>query len=391
MQYLQGWLIVLLSLAGNAEFWVIAVNRTHALPIAHRILRKFRLLHDVAVLGWPLILIFWTERNSASLLRGGSLGAQPEVLRWLLLITMAWSVPLILQVLSWQTVRRRQFQYADSRQVYALRSAVSASPERLIGKPGRLSRLWPWNQYCDLEVNTKSIDLRPQRQRPEKPRRSLQILHLSDLHFTGTPGMAYYEFLVQKALEHPVDMIVFTGDLIDDPELLPGAIAILEPLTKHAACFFILGNHDWRYDFEQIRLALSNGGWRCVAARPEILVVGDRRVLLAGTEWPWMGDHPPMVMDSHCDLTILLSHSPDQLLVARRQGYDLMLSGHTHGGQVVLPVIGPVYSPSRYGVSFAAGLFPAGRTVLHVSRGIGGKDPLRWNCMPEISRLRVSF
>jgi predicted MPP superfamily phosphohydrolase len=391
LQYLWGWLIVLLSLAGNAEFWVIAVNRTHAYPISHRILRKFRLFHDVAILGWPPALILWTERTSASLLRGGSLGAQPDALRWLLLITMAWSIPLFLQVLSWQLVRRRQFQYVDSRQVYAVRGIVPGPQAEILGRPGGLSQKWPWNQYCHLEVNTKSIELRPQRQRLEKPRRTLQVLHLSDLHFIGTPGLAYYEFLVQKALEQPVDIIVFTGDLIDDTALLPKAIAILEPLTRHAACFFILGNHDWRYDFQQIRQALSGSGWRCVAERPEILELDNRRVLLAGTERPWMGDHPPQVMESGFDLTILLSHSPDQLPVAKRLGYDLMLSGHTHGGQVVLPVIGPVYSPSRYGVTFAAGLFPEGRTVLHVSRGIGGKDPLRWNCVPELSRLCVTF
>jgi predicted MPP superfamily phosphohydrolase len=67
-----------------------------------------------------------------------------------------------------------------------------------------------------------------------------------------------------------------------------------------------------------------------------------------------------------------------------------MLAGHTHGGQVVLPVIGPVYSPSLFGVSHAAGLFTGGPVALHVSRGLGGKDPLRWHCTPELTRLCVS-
>ena len=102
-----------------------------------------------------------------------------------------------------------------------------------------------------------------------------------------------------------------------------------------------------------------------------------------------MGDSPPVVRDAGCDLRILLSHSPDQYRYAQRCGYDLMLSGHTHGGQVVLPLIGPVYSPSIYGVSFVSGLFQLGELTLHVSRGIGAKDPMRWRCSPELTCLEV--
>jgi uncharacterized protein len=97
------------------------------------------------------------------------------------------------------------------------------------------------------------------------------------------------------------------------------------------------------------------------------------------------------VRDSFCDLTILLSHSPDQLTQAQKLGYDLMLAGHTHGGQVVLPVVGPVFSPSRYGVALASGLFLGQPTTLHVSRGLGAKDPIRWNCTPELTVLQVDF
>jgi predicted MPP superfamily phosphohydrolase len=114
-------------------------------------------------------------------------------------------------------------------------------------------------------------------------------------------------------------------------------------------------------------------------------------VLIGGSERPWMSDEPPQVRESFSDLTVLLSHSPDQLRRAEQLGYDLMLSGHTHGGQVILPVIGPVFSPSRYGVALAAGLFKQQSPVLHVTRGVGAKDPVRWNCSPELTLLEVSF
>jgi hypothetical protein len=64
-----------------------------------------------------------------------------------------------------------------------------------------------------------------------------------------------------------------------------------------------------------------------------------------------------------------------------------MLSGHNHGGQVRLPGFGPVYSPSAFGCHYASGVFWESPTLLYVSRGISGKHPLRWNCLPELTRL----
>ena len=66
-----------------------------------------------------------------------------------------------------------------------------------------------------------------------------------------------------------------------------------------------------------------------------------------------------------------------------------MLSGHTHGGQIRIPFIGPIFSPSASGVKYDYGLFNAPPTILHVTRGISGKHPLRWNCPPEIALLTL--
>ena len=70
---------------------------------------------------------------------------------------------------------------------------------------------------------------------------------------------------------------------------------------------------------------------------------------------------------------------------------DLILCGHTHGGQVVLPIIGPVYTPSVYGVQYAGGIFEHKGLLMHVSRGVGAKDLLRWNCCPEITLLELEL
>ncbi|MCA9045221.1 MAG: metallophosphoesterase, partial [Planctomycetaceae bacterium] len=86
---------------------------------------------------------------------------------------------------------------------------------------------------------------------------------------------------------------------------------------------------------------------------------------------------------------LLMSHTPDNFDFARQQSVDLMLAGHTHGGQVQLPLIGPVYSPSKYGCKYSSGTFFEAPTLMHVSRGLAGIHPLRWRCPPEITRLTL--
>src|SRR5262249_5702051 len=88
-------------------------------------------------------------------------------------------------------------------------------------------------------------------------------------------------------------------------------------------------------------------------------------------------------------LKILLAHTPDQITWARRLGFDLMLAGHTHGGQIRFPLIGPVVCPSWHGTRYSAGFYDEPPTLLHTSRGTASLMPLRWNCRPEITKLTL--
>lgn len=100
-----------------------------------------------------------------------------------------------------------------------------------------------------------------------------------------------------------------------------------------------------------------------------------------------MGRHPEFGSETVGEFRVLLSHTPDNIGWARTRDVDLMLSGHNHGGQVVLPLFGPVYSPSLFGSRFAGGTYWRPPTLLHVSRGLSGRHPLRWNCRPEVTRI----
>ncbi|MFM8478642.1 MAG: metallophosphoesterase, partial [Planctomycetaceae bacterium] len=144
-------------------------------------------------------------------------------------------------------------------------------------------------------------------------------------------------------------------------------------------------------DHALIRHSLEDSGWKCAVGSGQVTQLNGISVFIGGSERPWMGSPPPDASQAAADISILLCHTPDGQKTARRLGYQLMLSGHTHGGQVVLPLVGPVYSPSFAGVRFASGLFTWPEFVLHVSRGVGSKDPLRWNCPPELTWLDVTL
>jgi predicted MPP superfamily phosphohydrolase len=406
MSLLSGLITLTASCAGHAEWWIQLVNRSHAFPVPHQTLRKVRYCHDAAVLLYPFVLLWLAGFGPAGLLTGGTLAQQSYAVKWLLGLTIPGIIPLAGGMLRWQFQHHRLFHQADSVQIYDLKKlsqdqavknqTIQNRPTEspviqgdLEGPRRSILRIVPGNQMFHLEINHKTVPIRRKVTPSGNKQIPLRIVHFSDLHFVGCPGEAYYRWAFQQARELRGDAYVFTGDLIDVPDLIPMAVDILGGLTESAPCFFVLGNHDWRHDYQAVRRMLVQKGWIDLGSRSTICQLRNRSVLLAGSEYPWIGKQIPEPAAGAADLKILLSHSPDQLHIARRLGFDLMLSGHTHGGQVVLPLLGPVYAPSLYGVKYASGLFPSGNLTLHVSRGLGAKDGLRLNCRPELTCLHV--
>lgn len=395
MRLLTGVLILLMSMIGHWEWWVIGVNRFYSLRIRATTLRKLRNLHDLAFLGYPPLIMWLAGIGPNGLLTGGTWATLGSGTRMLLLVTMAGMVPWTLGVLRWQWFRRREFRDAVERTVFDVERLAESGAEKAAvqGTRWHPSKVWPWNDLYRIEVNRKQVRLSSDgvASTPTTDASPLRIAHLSDLHFIDCPGVAYYQFVVRQVIDMTPDIIVFTGDLLDRMQLLHLAIETLQPLTRVAPCVFILGNHDWRYDHDELRRQMVASGWINVGGTCQTLTVAGRELLVAGTEMPWLLSPPVVPPPAPGVIRVLLSHAPDQLPFALRNEFDLMLSGHTHGGQVVLPLVGPVYSPSRYGVSYAAGLFrdEFTRLTLHVSRGVGAKDPLRWRCPPEVTLLEV--
>ncbi|MEZ6148368.1 MAG: metallophosphoesterase, partial [Planctomycetaceae bacterium] len=242
---------------------------------------------------------------------------------------------------------------------------------------------FPWNEQFTVEVSEKRLALA----RLPLAWQGLRILHLSDWHLLPTIESEYFEAVANLVCDEPVDLVVFTGDLIDDMACIEWLPSTLGQLDAPLGRYFILGNHDWVQGAEAIRELVSSHGWRSVGSTVETIEHLGHRMAIAGDETPWLGSRPKIEQTSDVDFRLLLSHTPDHFRWAQQREVDLMLSGHNHGGQVVLPVVGPVYSPSSQGVRYAAGTFEQSSTVMHVSRGLAGRHPLRWRCRPEVTRL----
>jgi predicted MPP superfamily phosphohydrolase len=244
----------------------------------------------------------------------------------------------------------------------------------------------PGNEIFRLSIHKKTLRL------PHVPPAldGLSIAHLSDLHMTGQLGREFYDVVVEETNALDADVVVITGDILERERCLPWIAPTLGRLRARYGTYFVLGNHEQRLrDAAVLRRALVDAGWTDVGGRCESLSIDNVEVILAGTELPWFGTTPPVppLGAPHSAFRILLSHTPDQLPFARANGFDLMLAGHTHGGQIRLPYLGALIAPSRYGFRYAGGLYDEPPTLLHVSRGIAGIHPIRLNCPPELALL----
>lgn len=382
MSVLANAVLLLTWYAGHCELWTAALNRVYANPWSRRRLSRWRLWHDGALLLFPPLLIGWVGLYSPGVLVGG---------RWNEL-GIAWSgyailcgcgiVSLVLHSL-WQGLRPRPrwITRRDSR-VIDLASQLGGRPIGA-GRHQGMARL-PLNQTFQLDIVSRTVKL------PGLPPawNGLTIVQLTDLHFTGTVDRRWFDAVIDLVNETRPDLAVCTGDLIDEMSLIDWLPKTLGRINAPLGRFFILGNHDQYQRPDEIRqVMVEQAGWRDLAGRCEPIEHAGQVLEIGGTERPWMGQHPSFDPAAAPALKLLLSHTPDNVTWAQQQHIDIVLAGHNHGGQVCLPLIGPVYSPSRFGCRFAAGEFQLDPTLMIVSRGLSGRHPLRLFCRPELTRI----
>ncbi len=244
---------------------------------------------------------------------------------------------------------------------------------------------------------------------PNGPER-LDVLHLSDLHFVARDrGKA--RFLASLP---PADVTVVTGDLLAEPEGVETAVEAVRANRGRLASWFVLGSNDYfvpkplnylaYFRKERRRRRAEGGRWRELIAQLSTdgwtdLTNSHRDVALDGLDIELLGLddahirwHDLRVAPRRGDgFGVAVMHSPDSAPETAALGYDLMMAGHTHGGQVCLPMVGALVTNCSMPRRLVDGLIRIGPAVLHTSRGLGTSKyaPFRFWCRPEATILRL--
>ena len=391
MHLLIWFFLYLLAAIGHMGIWVFLFNQFHGTNLNNRLVRRGSYpFFGFGILILPPVLYFCGTggRNSIQLFPGhlaelqGVFGGYVWCcLGVFCLFTVTWGFR--------QASRLRPPACLLSQRTTCHDFSETASHADLSGVENWLVGL-PGNQVYQAVVEEREILL----SQVAADLDGLTMTHLSDFHFTGKISREYFDNVIEVANGLESDVVVITGDVIDSRHCWSWLEQVLGRLRAPKGIFYILGNHDQRVKEEsRLRNALDSLGFIGVANRWSGFEIGNQRVHIAGNELPWFGKRMEISRTPENfrpgDLRILLSHSPDQWRWGRATGFDLTLAGHTHGGQIRLPVIGPVVTPSRHGVKYASGVFEKFQQTLVVSRGISGEEPIRFNCPPEVGKIII--
>jgi uncharacterized protein len=378
-------LISAASCLGHGYMLMICLNVIYSQPVNRTLLKTLRLAAGLALVGWPVLCTSFAVNV-------GILPTLTEPNGWLIWHMLALyccvsaSVGVIVfpLITAIRCLRRvPSCVRSSSTYVYDIAQQLGSRPVG-DGKHAHLAAK-TWNdifrvEFTEMELAIASLP---------KEWDGLSILQLSDLHFYGTPGIEYFQAVFDHCAALPTpDIVVLSGDIIDDDRYLPWIDELLPKLRWKHAGFAILGNHDWWNNFDAVRARLHTLGWTVLSNTSTTIDVLGQPLLAIGHEGPWFKP-APTVADNQRGFRLLISHSPDNIHWAQVHRIGLMLSGHNHGGQIRLPIMGSMFVPSKYSRRFDHGTFQLGNTVLHVNRGLSGKEPIRIRCLPQVSLLKL--
>ncbi len=221
-----------------------------------------------------------------------------------------------------------------------------------------------------------------------------QILHVSDLH--GGSRLSRVPVLDRLAKVESLgpDLVTFTGDLAASEAAVGEAAAALAGMKARDGVLAVLGNHDHWVGEKRVTDALTRGGVE-VLGNDHVRLDrnGDTLYIVGVKDASYVKrDDLPRAFAGVPEgaSVVLLTHSPDVVYKPLSERASLILAGHTHGGQVVFPWIGPLYVPTRLGRHRMSGLLRFEGRLLFVNRGLGEIfPPMRLNCPPEIALLTL--
>ena len=393
MQFVS-WVI---SFIGHVGLWCATFNYLHSTALV-RWARKSSEIFVLLFLVFPVFFALWQMigwiggSDNAFTLIGNNVAGRAYSL-----LTSVVAIPTVLFWLFRKLSPKRPasvIEFSERRE----RIKSSDGTPLLHGKLAQLLGKLPINEALTLSVDRLTVQLNvPQ------AFDGLKIAHLSDFHLTGRIDRQFFEQVVDRANSFEPDLVIISGDLVDEPKCLDWIDSIFGAFESKHGCYYVLGNHDIRVgDVDDLCRRLKAAGLTHLGGVWRTVEINGAPVQLAGNELPWFSgaEYLPLSADAQTEqptdkpepqagMKILISHSPDQLKWARPFEFDLMFAGHNHGGQVSFPIVGPIIAPSRYGLRYAAGTFQIGKMLMHVSRGISAEKPIRWNSVPELGLFTI--
>lgn len=215
-----------------------------------------------------------------------------------------------------------------------------------------------------------------------------KIAQVSDLH-----NKDWGSQLIEKLQEEEPDIIVLTGDLIDSSKTdLPTALEFIDQSKEIAPLYFVTGNHEaWSEEYVQLKAELVEREITILDNQSIFISKGSSQIMLAGLQDPAFQNSSPeetlKTLSSRFEgFKILLSHRPELYETYAAQDFQLVFSGHAHGGQFGIPFIGGLIAPDQ-GIfpEYTAGIYTENQTHMIVSRGLGNSIiPVRINNRPEL-------
>jgi len=375
------FLLFALAVFGHACLLMVMLNVVYSQPYHKKFLSALRALAGLVIWGGPIAFAYFQGIDVLAMIRNAALPGEYLLAGYLVLALVMACVLFPIA-----TIRRRMRRLpVGVHEVTTILDVVKelGNPPWGDGPKMRMARR-PLNDIFHVDFTTLTIT------RPDLPAEwdGLTLLQLSDLHFFGTPSREFFDCVVRRCLSDGVpDLLMITGDIVDDEPYLAWIEPILAPLRWKIGAFAILGNHDWWQDFDTVRQNFRNLGIHVVSNSWEQIDVRGRPMTVIGHEGPWFRPAPDLSKCPAEGFRVLLSHTPDNIRWAKRNGVSLVLSGHNHGGQIRVPFFGSIFVPSKYSRRYDEGTFFESPTFLHVNRGLSGKAPYRLFCRPQVTRL----